>query len=198
MSQAAETRNFLSSCGGERISKSLVILALASYVRSLVTLDSPFDRYFYRNEDGEISDQAKEGLKLFIGKGGCSSCHQISGSFASFTDYNFHSVGVGFVNGHYLDKGRFEVSHDESDEGAFKTPSLRNVSLRAPYMHDGSMPSVREVIEYYNRGADPRAENLDRKIKPLDLSADEITELISFLESLTSPIATYRPSSKTN
>jgi len=109
LSQAAETRNFLSSCGGERISKSLVILALASYVRSLVTLDSPFDRYFYRNEDGEISDQAKEGLKLFIGKGGCSSCHQISGSFASFTDYNFHSVGVGFVNGHYLDKGRFEV-----------------------------------------------------------------------------------------
>jgi cytochrome c peroxidase len=176
------------------MSLRIVILALASYLRSLVTLDSPFDRYFYRKEDDVISDQAKEGLKLFIGKAGRSSCHQISSSFASFTDYSFHSIGIGFVDGRYLDRGRFEVSHDPSDEGAFKTPSLRNVALRAPYMHDGSMRSLLEVIQYYNRGA----ENLDRKIRPLGLSATEITELIAFLESLTSPVATYHPSEGTN
>ena len=109
------------------------------------------------------------------------------------TDHNFHSTGIGFADGKYTDDGRFEVTKNEADRGAFKTPTLRNVALRPYFMHDGSLKSLREVIEYYNRGGNRGAPNLDGRIQPLYLTETEIKEMLAFLGTLNSEVVSYRP-----
>jgi cytochrome c peroxidase len=151
--------------------------ALASFQRSLVTGDSPVDR-FRHGEITALSEDAKQGLWLFEGRGGCWKCH----SGHNFTDGRFHNTGVSW-GAEPGDTGRFAVTRQDQDRGAFKTPTLRNVARTAPYMHDGSMATLEEVVRYYGKGGNPNP-GLDPALKPLDLSEREVKQLAAFLRAL--------------
>jgi cytochrome c peroxidase len=185
---APQTREFLTDNPGTEFDRSVVLSALAAYVRSLVSGESPFDRFFYLGQKDAISPLAAEGLTVFVRKARCSSCHLVSGEAAPLTDGNFHSVGVGFHDGNYADDGRYDVTGLEADRGMFKTPTLRNVAERRYFMHDGSLKSLGEVVDYYNRGGNRSAPNLDARIRPLFLTSQERDALIDFLKTLTSPV----------
>ena len=188
-----QTSTALSFTGEAAPREDLVVKSLAAYVRSLVTGDSPFDRYYFGGAATAISAQAKEGLLLFVRKGRCSGCHLITGTAAPLADGSFHSIGIGFEAGAYRDVGRSAVTGQDSDRGAFKTPTLRNVAERRYFMHDGSMRSLKEVIDYYNHGGNREAPNLDGRIRPLFLTAREREAIIAFLRTLSAPVQSYRP-----
>jgi cytochrome c peroxidase len=170
------------------LTKDAVLRAIPAFLRRLVSAGSPFDRYYYLGDESAISEEAKEGLKLFVRKGRCSGCHLITGYSAPLTDGSFHSVGIGFAGGDYSDVGRFAVTGQVQDRGAFKTPTLRNVALRKYFMHDGSMSSLRGVLDYYNKGGNAGAANLDGRVRALHLSPVEEDALIAFLGTLTAPV----------
>ncbi|MEW5852838.1 MAG: cytochrome c peroxidase [Myxococcota bacterium] len=146
--------------------------ALAAYERSVWSVESAYDRYV-AGDRSAMSASARRGMKLFNGRARCSECH--SGS--NFTDEKFHVLGVG------TDPGRGGVTGKATDQGAFKTPSLRDLSRTAPYMHDGSMATLDEVVEYYDRGGNPRP-NLDHRMTPLRLSEQDEEDLLAFLRAL--------------
>ena len=193
--------------------------AIASWERSLLAADTPFDRWYYGGETTTLSARQRQGYDLFIGKAGCVECHLIGEDAALFTDGAFHNTGLGYhadkvaaratapvpveiAPGRTVlvdrdavesvglppatDLGRHEITLDPADLWHFKTPSLRNVALTAPYMHDGSLGSLEAVVRFYDRGAVPH-EGLDPRIQPLGLGEDEAAALVAFLESLTSP-----------
>jgi cytochrome c peroxidase len=171
-----------------------VARAIAAYERTLVMGDSPFDRYLYGGDRNALNESAKRGFQVFLREGRCVLCHTIrcdechpfGGKLATFTDNRFHNIGIGFdKNGDTSDWGRWNVTHAPSDRGAFKTPTLRNIELTAPYMHDGSLATLEEVVEHYNKGGVPNV-NLDPDIRPLHLSPTQKNDLIEFLRSLTS------------
>lgn len=188
-----QTRHLLSARPPAVLDRDLVIAALAAYDRTLVAGGSAFDRYYFGKDERAISDEAKEGFRLFVRKGRCSGCHQVTAVSAMLTDDNFHSTGIGWADGKYADDGRFEVTGAETDKGLFKTPTLRNVALRPYFMHDGSLRSLREVIDYYNRGGNHGAANLDGRIQPLSLSQTEIQQILAFLDTLSAEVVSYRP-----
>ena len=159
-----------------------VAAALASYVRSIRSGDAPFDRYAAGNLDA-LSALEKQGLDLFRGRAGCSACH----IGPSFTDERFHNTGVAWRDGRYADEGRFAVSRNEKDRGAFKTPTLREVALTAPYMHDGSLLTLDDVIEFYSNGG-RRNPSLDPQIQPRRFNLEEKRALAAFLRALTGRI----------
>jgi cytochrome c peroxidase len=153
--------------GAEEISR-----ALASFVRSILSGDSRFDRFV--NGDREaLSVEEQAGLQLFRGKANCVACHV----GPNFTDERLHNTGIAWRDGKLTDPG--------AGQGNFKTPTLREVARTAPYMHDGSLATLEEVIEYYDRGGN-RNSNLDSEVRPLHLSADEKRNLVHFLRSLSS------------
>ena len=192
--------------------------ALAAYQRALLSADSPFDRWYYReaeqSEDAAsgliYSSLAAEGFKIFREKG-CDSCHQIGATHALFTDGAFHNTGTGYrrdqratrpakvqlAPGVYVvptidtetevfaDEGRYEVTALSEDRWRYRTPSLRNVALTAPYMHDGSLATLEAVVAFYGDGGggDPAR---DYRVRDLRLSLDEQRALVAFLQSLTS------------
>lgn len=160
-------------------------LALATYMRTLVSGSSPFDRYYYGGDEKALSTEAKNGLKVFTGKGKCSSCHLIGERSALFMDLKYHVTGVGYnaESGIFSDIGLAGISTDEQT-GLFQTPTLRNVALTAPYMHDGSIAALEGVIDYYDRGGNKNPRQ-DPKIQPLSLTAVEKRDLAAFLRSLT-------------
>ena len=191
-------------------------MALASYQRTLNAADSPFDRWYFGKNENAVSEDVKRGFEIFTGKGSCSSCHLIQEDYALFSDDRLHNTGLGYqasmgiepktkrvqlAPGVYTemdfnairavsrskenDLGLYEVTENPNDRWKFRTPPLRNVALTAPYMHDGSMQTLREVIEFYNEGG-VENELLSPLIKPLDLSVEEMDDLVAFLESLTS------------
>jgi cytochrome c peroxidase len=171
---------------GSEISLDGVVKAIASFERTLVSGGSPFDRYEWNGEENALSDSSKRGLELFRGKARCSLCH----TGVNFTDERFHNIGV--CNGEgQEDPGRMAITNDPMDFGKFRTPSLRNVDLRAPYMHNGSISNLEEVIEFYNNGGRQNP-NLDKELKPLNLSAQEKVDLVEFLKSLTGPIISVK------
>ena len=120
---------------------------------------------------------------MFRGKANCTACHL----GPTFTDECFHNTGVAWRDGELLDDGRYVVTGNEEDRGAFKTPTLREVAGTAPYMHDGSMGTLEEVIEFYNRGGNANS-YLDPEIRPLDLTDDEKRALLAFLRSLSGSV----------
>ncbi|HXG61846.1 MAG TPA: cytochrome-c peroxidase [Planctomycetota bacterium] len=154
-----------------------VARAIAAFERTVVDLDSPFDRYA-RGDDSAIGEAAKRGLEIFTGKGRCATCH----SGPNFSDNRFHNLGLG--DG---DPGRMKVTGREEDYGAFKTPTLRNIALTAPYMHDGSMRTLREVIDHYEKAPalNPKPRNLSIFMQPIKLTDSEKEDLIAFLRTLT-------------
>lgn len=152
--------------------------ALASYVRTILAGGSPYDRYIAGDQTA-LSEAARQGLRIFRRKGNCVSCHV----GPNLTDEAYHNTGIAWREGRFRDTGRFLVSKREQDMGAFKTPTLRQVAARAPYMHDGSLATLEEVVNYYDRGGNPSA-HLDPELQPLHLSAEEKAALVAFLRSL--------------
>ncbi len=176
-------RDFQKTFGGE-ITIDNVVKAIASFERTLLAGNSPFDRYMYGGDENALNDLAKQGLEVFRGKGRCVTCHEIIGSFALFMDNKFHNIGVG-MDKPEPDLGRYEVTKEEKDKGAFKTPTLRNIALTAPYMHDGSEQTLEDVVDLYDRGGIPNP-HLSGEIRPLKLTEEEKKALVEFLKSLTS------------
>lgn len=191
-----------------------VVKAIAAFERTVVAGDSPFDRYMYGGDKTALSDAAIRGLELFRVKARCQDCHTIGQTSATFTDNKFHNLGVGFstiepklfqlvesvqkakegkkvIDESVLTKrdiselGRFVVTMNMEDIGRFKTPTLRNIALTAPYMHDGSINTLEEVIELYNKGGEENP-MLDSGIRPLRLTEQEKKDLLEFLKALTS------------
>ena len=161
---------------GEGISLDTIAKAIASFERSIVSTESPFDRWL-KGVDGVMSDAAIRGFEVFKGKGKCVACHD---GF-NFTDDGFHNIGLPDNE----DMGRFSIKPIKVLKGAFKTPTLRDVALTAPYMHNGQYDTLEEVIEHYDRGGDTNLGNLDPNMVKLNLSKTEKQELVEFLKSLT-------------
>jgi cytochrome c peroxidase len=160
---------------GEEVTARNVARALSTYLRSLRSGGSAYDRYMNGDRDA-LSAEAVAGLRLFVGKANCSACHVPP----TFTDERFHNTGV---SASAADSGRVGVTTRPADRGKFKVPTLRNVALTAPYMHDGSLLTLEAVVELYERGGGPNP-NLDLEIHALRLSPDEKRALIAFLRSL--------------
>jgi cytochrome c peroxidase len=181
---------FEKAFGPGRITYDMVAQAIASFERTVLSGNSPFDRWFYGRDQNAVSESVKRGFEVFrrADKGNCAACHPIAESYGLFTDNQFHNVGVGVKNEMPTDLGRYNISHVEAQRGAFKTPSLRNLTQTAPYMHDGSLKTLKEVVDFYIGGANSNP-YLDSRIKPLDfLTGQERADLLAFLESLTGEI----------
>jgi cytochrome c peroxidase len=159
--------------------------AIAAFERTLIIGDAPFDRW-WAGDAKAMDAPAQRGYALFIDRAGCSQCHSIRQSYALFSDGDFHNTGAGKGDG-LTDPGRWNVTKSEADRGAFRTPSLRNVALTAPYMHDGSLATLEDVVAFYVKGGGPNA-HLSPLVRPLDLSPDEEKDVVAFLKALTSPV----------
>jgi cytochrome c peroxidase len=164
--------------------------AIAAFERTVVTTDSRFDRYV-RGDHNALTKLEKEGLEIFNGKGHCTSCHW--GPY--FSDGRFHNLGVPAMDPKNPDVGRYVVTKDPRDMGAFKTPTVRDAARRAPYLHDGSEKTLESLIDFYDRGGgkDP---NLDPLMVPLSLSKCEKSALVAFiraLDSLNPEVADVQP-----
>jgi len=168
---------FRSAWGDTGITIDRVTKSIATFERRLVSGDAPFDAWL-RGDSTAISGSAARGYGLFFGeKGDCFHCHA---SF-NFTDNSFRSNGLRPSGS---DEGRYALTGNERDRGKFRVPTLRNIAVTAPYMHDGSFRTLQEVVRHYADGA-ALHQNQDPLIRPLDLSADDERDLIEFLESLT-------------
>ena len=197
-----------------------VMKAIASFERTKVAGNSPWDRWYFGAEQDAVNDAVKRGFAVFLGTGRCISCHVIEQDQALFTDHLFHNIGVGMndiqpriteLAGAFLKAkaagadvdivvltdpdvshlGRFVVDEQLSSMGGFKTPTLRNIALTPPYMHDGSVASLRDVVVHYKNGGvtnegDMVNDFLSGGIRPLNLSDQEIDDLVAFMEALTS------------
>jgi len=172
------TEAFAKAFGDKKITRRRIELAIATYERTIVAGEAPFDRWIMGDENA-IPPEAKRGFALFNGKAHCASCH----SGPSFTDGSFQDIGS--ATGNDIGRGRlFPTS--EKLQYAFKTPTLRDVAERGPYMHDGSVATLEDVIELYNKGGIDRPSR-SPSIKPLGLTAAEKAELIAFLKTLSAP-----------
>jgi cytochrome c peroxidase len=197
---------------GAEVKIELVGKAIAAYERTLVSGDSPFDR-FIAGDQGAISEAAKRGFALFRGKARCSRCHTFSDALPLFSDFNYHNTGVAANHPNFdrlsrrayevvetdrakeiIDKlaaedggqelGRVLISYQVFDIGSYRKPSLRNIALTAPYFHDGSAKTLADVVRFYNEGG---RQNINREwdLNALALTDEEQRDLVAFLESLT-------------
>lgn len=198
-----------------------VTMAIAAFERTQVSGDSPWDRWYFAGEEDAITESARRGFDVFLRDGRCVSCHMIEQDFATFTDNRFHNIGVGInamqdrvpelaqaflrakqqgvdvdvavlTDKDTSDLGRFAVDEQLDSMGAFKTSTLRNIAVTGPFMHDGSIATLREVVEHYNNGGATTPEErinpfLSGGIRPLDLTEQQIDDLVAFMEALTSP-----------
>jgi cytochrome c peroxidase len=203
---------FAAGASMERIAK-----AIASWERTLLAADAPFDRWRYGGQVDALTPEQKRGFDLFVGRGGCHKCHSVGTEHSLFTDQKFHDTGIGYQRDHIAgkqdstvrveiapqvivsvqrhvvqqvgrvrptDQGRFEVTQNPQDMWRFKTPTLRNVAVTAPYMHDGSLLTLEAVVRFYNDGGVPH-HGLDPLIKPLGLNNYEVDSIVMFLHTLT-------------
>ena len=201
---------FTAAFGSREVTIDRIAQAIAGFERTLAPFASPFDR-FLAGDKQAISDAAKRGFVLFQGKARCVTCHEFNASFPYFTDNKFHNIGVA-MKGNFeqlareaqtvIGKGaesqqaalahkpgvealgRWIVTRQPKDIGAFKTPGLRNVALTAPYMHDGSQKTLEEVMDFYNKGGESNP-NLDGGMRPLNLTKEEISDTIEWMRTLT-------------
>jgi len=206
---------------GKAVTMTEVTKAIAAFERTQLAGNSPFDRFYFGGDKDALTEAQKRGFELFVNKGRCVSCHVIEQTQAVFTDNRFHNIGVGInaiqndvpdLATKYIDAkikaaevdvkvltdkrsselGRFAVTTGFDDLGSFKTPTLRNVAVTAPYMHDGSLKTLEDVMKHYNNGGvtnegDPVNDFLSGGIRPLNLTDAEIKDLVAFMEALTSP-----------
>ena len=156
--------------------------ALATYVRTINAGDSPYDRNLFGDRNA-LTEQQLAGLKLFRGRANCTFCH----AGPNLSDEEFHNTGVAWRDGKYLDEGRALVTQLDTDRGKFKTPTLREVSRTAPYMHDGSIATLEDVVKFYSEGGRENP-NRDIVLQRLNLSDRERADLVSFLRALSGTI----------
>ena len=159
---------------GEGVTAATLAKAIASFERTVISRNSPFDAWVHGNQ-ASINASSKRGFYLFVGKANCAACH----SGPNFTDEGFHNIGL---KGN-KDEGRYAKVPIKALKGAFKTPTLRDISLTAPYMHNGAYGTLEEVVDHYGRGGDDK-ENLDPNIKALDLTNQEKRDLVQFMKAL--------------
>jgi len=176
LAQSEEYRALFAAAGAAEPDGETLAAALAEFVRRLLAGDSPIDRF--RAATGDLTAVERHGLWLFESKARCWRCH----AGPNFSDEQFHATGIGVVDG-VAEPGRAAITHDESDRGRFKTPTLRMVARTAPYMHDGSLATLSDVVRYYQRGGNAN-DHLDPLLKPLELSDDDVAALVAFLEAL--------------
>ena len=162
---------------GEPVSEVTIAKAIASFERTIISTESPFDRW-RAGDDSAVDGSVKRGFETFTGKANCAACHK---GF-NFTDNGFHNIGVKDLGA--ADLGRFQHKKVRSLQGAFKTPTLRDIALTAPYMRNGTYKTLDEVVDHYDRGGDVK-DNLSPNIKPLNLTAREKADLVAFMKSLT-------------
>jgi cytochrome c peroxidase len=163
--------------GSDGVDIERVTMAIACFERTVLSGNSPYDRY-KRGELAALTAAQVRGMAVFFDKASCDRCHQGS----NFTSNAYANEGIG-ADKPEPDVGRYAVTHDPRDWGAFKIPTLRDVEHTAPYMHDGSLQTLEEVAEFYNRGGIPNR-NLDANIRPLHLSDQQKTDLVAFLKGL--------------
>jgi cytochrome c peroxidase len=154
-----------------------VAKAIATYERTVYSGNSPYDRY-KAGDPKALAPAQVRGMELFFGAAACDSCHL---GF-NFTDGSYENIGIGMERP-IPDLGRFKVTQREDEKGAFKTPTLRDIEHTAPYMHDGSLATLEEVVEHYNKGGTPNPW-LDERMKPLELDDQEKADLVAFLKAL--------------
>jgi cytochrome c peroxidase len=178
--------------GTSIVTVDLVAEAIAAFERTVVTTDSPFDRYV-RGDDNALTKLEKQGLEIFNGKGHCTACHW--GGY--FSDGRFHNLGVNPTDPSNPDLGRFVITKDSADLGAFKTPTIRDVALRAPYMHNGSEKTLEDVVDLYNKGGRTGDPYISPLIVPLGLTKAEKNALVAFMKtamtSLNPEVANVKP-----
>ena len=184
---AAYKPDFQKAFGSEEITADRVARAIASFERTVLSGNSAFDR-FQAGDTNAISGSAQRGFAVFMSKGNCVQCHAL----LNFTDEEYHNLGVGMGKPN-PDLGRYKVTKNEKDKGAFKTPTLRDIANTDPYLHDGSAKTVEAVVELQDRGG-VRNPNLDPKMKPLRLTQKEKADLVEFLKSLSGePVKLQEP-----
>jgi cytochrome c peroxidase len=169
-------RNEFLTVYGDTASAFLLVRALANFERTLVDFDAPFD-HFIQGDATALSNEAIKGGKLFYGKAACVQCH----SGVLLTDFGFANNGTAIVDS--TDYGRELLTNESGDRYVFKVPSLRRVQITAPYMHDGSVSTLADVVEQYNTGGANHSYT-DSRIEPLGLSVSEKAQLVAFLEAL--------------
>ncbi|QGM44753.1 cytochrome-c peroxidase [Methylocystis heyeri] len=202
---------FGASFPGEGVTMATLGRAIAAYEAGLLNADTRFDRAIFGGDDAALTPQERRGYEIFVSKGGCAACHRIGADSALFTDQSWHDTGVafrsrsgpstrvelapgvttdarlsGFGPGRRDprgDLGRFEITRNPADRWAFTTPSLRGVKDSPPYMHDGSIATLEEAVEFYNSGGGPNP-NLDPRLVPLGLTDDEKAAIVAFLKAL--------------
>lgn len=207
-------QKFAQVFGREGVTIETIAKALAAYERTLLSGDSPFDR-FIAGDRGAINEAQKRGWELFRGKAECITCHTFTPSSPFLTDFKFYNTGVATKNKDFgelarrslhtdaasrhgartlsllahdegfTELGRYLVTGQPKDVGAFKTPTLRDIELTAPYMHDGSLKTLLDVVRFYDRGGEPNP-NLDGRVRPLGLTERDMGDLVEFMRALTS------------
>ncbi len=181
---------FRSAFGTDDINMSRVENALASFERTILSGNSAFDNYQYEGRKEALSPAQIKGLAVFKDpqKGNCAACHTIGPHYALFTDGEFHNTGEGVGdNEDFSDLGRFQITNLDAERGAFKTPTLRNVAMTGPYMHDGKLKTLKAVVDFY-AGRGNSNTYLDKRISTIALSGRERSDLVEFLKSLTGEI----------
>lgn len=178
---------FKKAWGTDQITIDMVAKSIASFERTVIAGDSPFDEFYYGHNSKAMTPEAQRGLKIFMSakKGDCAVCHTIGKDYSLFTDNKFHNLGVGAdTRGELDDVGRYAVTKVDADMGCFKTPSLRNLANRGRYMHDGTFPTVKDALAHYIGGGNWNP-HLDKEIHALDvLTFDERDDLLQFLDAL--------------
>lgn len=167
---------------GKDLDADGVAKAIAAYVRTILSGNSAYDR-FQAGDKNALSPAAQRGMTLFSGKARCAACH----AGFNFTDEGYHNIGVG-MDKQNPDLGRYTATKRDGDQGAFKTPTLREASARGPYMHDGSEETLAQVVAFYNKGG-VKNTWLSKEIRPLNLTDQEQADLVVFLQSLAGEVA---------
>lgn len=176
---APEYKGLFEAAYGEGPSMNTIGRAIAAFERTIVSGPSRFDAYMQGNKSA-LNESEKRGLILFTTTASCTACH----NGPNFTDNKFHSLGVAQQGPLKEDLGRFNVTNDPKDKFAFKTPGLRNIEQSAPYMHDGSLATLEDVVEFYNKGGENK-NSRSHLVKPLGLTQSQKIDLVNYLRSLT-------------
>ncbi len=178
---------FKRAFNGKSVSIVTIGQAFASYQRTLISANANFDKWYYGGYQDTMSKQAKLGFELFTGKAGCYNCHSINKKHALLTDNKLHNTGVGYLQSMSIAS---EITQNPNDRWKYNTPSLRNINLTAPYMHNGSLLTLKSVVNFYNKGCFQNS-LLSPLILPLNLNGDEISALVDFLKNLTGDNVNY-------
>jgi cytochrome c peroxidase len=168
---------FAKAFGAEDIDIDRMAKAIACFERTVMSGNAPYDRYQHGDKKAMTAQQIR-GLDIFVNKAQCDRCHE----GANFTLNSYHNLGVGMDKAE-PDLGRYAVTKDARDWGAFKTPTLREIEHTGPYMHDGSLKTLDEVVEFYNKGGIPN-KNLDPQMKLLHMNDQEKKDLVAFMKAL--------------